>query len=195
MVVGGLLMTLWAIFGTRSMTDQQVAHLNSLSSMVMTGITTVYCGITGFILLENRRMRIQAIQPHLHVMSHASSGKSVTVDLENAGAGPAVEVSVRAWILKKVGKVHSPEPVLYCGGRQSIPPAQPAVRLTLAANESAPEFPQWTTELAKVDLPADSLDVRFLMIVLEYMAADGTSLTHCVVFPLREQPPVLEVPS
>lgn len=59
---------------------------------ILAGISALYTAITGAIFIENRQLRLQTIQPHLQLVTHGHSDAEVTVELENSGAGPAVEV-------------------------------------------------------------------------------------------------------
>lgn len=154
MIAGGFWMIGWAALtfaaakidpaAGPAKTDPNVALQIALqlkgfaANLLLTGITTIYCGITGFILLENRRMRMQAIMPHVQVLSPVRSTDAITLEIQNAGAAPAVNVEVRAWVMKRVGgNARTPDACLFRGHRPALPATQSPSRMQLAvAKES-----------------------------------------------------------
>lgn len=172
-------------------TQEQLAFWAFTASVLLTGITAVYAGITGFILLENRRMRIQGIMPHLQSLAIVRSGDALFIDLQNAGAFSAVGVSVRVWLMRSVGESQSrrPDAVLYCGSRPAIPSSQAAVRMQLARStkHEATEFDLWQENLDQAAISPDAMDPVIALIEMRYQAVDGTPVSDCGGLQLGEQ--------
>ncbi len=186
-------MVAWAILSAyrpRVLSNNDLAYFNFVSSIVLTGITTIYCGITGFILLENRRMRMQAVLPRVQVVSHTKAPDNITIELENSGAGPAVEVSICAWIMEKVGQERTPSSLHYRGKRHSLPTNQAGTRVVLVADPSGTDFMRWQAEYLKAEVDVHTMDPKILLIVLDYKAVDGTSISDRTAVALVIQPTI-----
>lgn len=197
MLVGGaalVIWTLWSLQGDHTQNTQELAFLGFASSVFLTGITTIYCGITGFILLENRRMRVQAIMPHVQVTSPVRAGETISIELLNAGAAQAVDLVVSAWVLKRVGGARTPDAILYTGARPALPatPTASRVQLNPVPVPKEAEFSQWQDLFARTDVTQGALDLHLLLIHIAYSAVDGTTMSDCVALPLNDQPKLPE---
>jgi hypothetical protein len=182
--VAGLYMLGWAFFGE---TERPL-----VVQYISAGIGAIYTAITGFILLENRRMRIQTMQPHVQLVTHGYSDETgLLVDLENSGAGPAVDVSLQAWVLKRTGSEYNPLPVVFRAVLHAIPVhAAPArISLTKYESENATDFKDWRTayEGAKANV---SMDKNLLLLSLSFSQVGGGKMSSCHLVSLQEQPKV-----
>ncbi len=185
--------TLVSVRGDHTQTTNELAFLGFAASVFLTGISTVYCGLTGFILLESRRMRIQAVMPHVQVSAPVRSPGLILVELQNAGSAPAVDIEILAWVLKLVGGSRTPEPAaIYVGSRAALPAtAVPqTLKLVEATDEQASSFATWKEHLVRAGVADDSLDVHLLLVAITYTAVDGTEMSECIAMTLGEQQPL-----
>lgn len=193
MVVAGFALVIWTLFHIgkeREVSDKQIALRGLMASLFLTGFTTIYCGLTGFILLESRRMRLQAIAPNIQVSTPVRSTDSVLIDLHNAGAAPAVDVKVVAWVLKTVGGTRTPDPAaVYVGRRTALPATQGSqnLKLVAATGSEASEFGSWKEHIEKANIAPDALDVCLLLVAITYCSVDGASMAQYVALPVTEQ--------
>ncbi len=191
MMMGGFGMIGWSAWSLPSASVEPGLALQLkgfAANLFLTGITTVYCGITGFILLENRRMRMQAIMPHVQVLSPVRSPETITLEIQNAGAAPAVDIEVRAWVMKRVGGTRTPDAVFFRGHRPALPATQNPARMQLTIQTDTGEFDRWPEHYQKASVGPEPLDVHVLLMSLTYAAVDGTTMQECIALPLSEQP-------
>jgi hypothetical protein len=133
-------------------------------------------------------LRLQAIAPHVQLSGPVRSTDAIVLDVHNAGAAPAVDLSVSAWILKSVGGTRSPEPAaVFIGLWHSLPPSAAPMQLKLIPTVDDPVFSSWKDDLGRAGVAPDALDVHLLLVRVTYRAVDGTEMSECMVLPLTEQ--------
>lgn len=132
-------------------------------------------------------MRQQAIQPRVEVVSHVYADHGVTVEVENAGAGAAVKVHLRAWVMDLVGTTYTPHKVMYRGARKTIPATQSTMRVTLPAAANPADFLHWKEAFSLAGVSPPAMDPCLLLVVLDYQALDRTPYSECVAIPLVRQ--------
>lgn len=191
MIVFGFVVILIALrtgFSDHSVQDAtNLAYKGLAVSAFLTGITTIYCGLTGFILLESRRMRLQAIMPHVQFSSPVRSTEAILLELQNAGAAPAVDLEIRAWVLKLVGGTRTPEPAaVFLVNRPALPasPVPQQIKLLQKEHEC---FKSWTENVNRAGIPEDALDPYLLLVEITYRAVDGREMSECLALPLSDQ--------
>lgn len=192
MATGGASLLFWAIYllvsgfsiplpeGPASDRQEYLALLGFLSSLAMIGVSIVSCAIMGLTVVENRRLRQQAIHPDVELFAHIQEGTALVADLRNRGTGTASDISMCAWVIVRVenGKGWTAESKVY---QAEIPQALLAgdttSRVPLDSPKASLPYDDWRRIFYSFPHLHETMEPKLLVYSISYKGMDGRPLS------------------